>query len=155
GLVLGLLLVLTVLAQLKTKQIADLSPWQWLLSCLPLIVMALQSQRHIPILTIWATPVLGLLAQAAAVGWEERPLWERTWLGATGLIGIATLLMFHAVLIDPLPQISTAGALGKTNPYGVMTVLKETKATGNLYTPLWWGSYFTWELYPRIKVSMD
>ncbi len=155
ALVLGLLLVLTLLAQRSNKRIADLAPWQWLLSCLPLTVMALQSQRHIPILTIWVTPVLGLLAQAAADCWESRPLWERTWLGVTGLIGIATLLMFHAVLSDPLPRISTAGALGKTNPHGVMTVLREIKATGNLYTPLWWGSYFTWELYPHIKVSMD
>lgn len=109
GLLLALLVLLTVLAQLKAKRIADLAPWQWLLGCLPLTVMALQSQRHVPILTIWATPVLGLLAQAAAVGWEGRPLWERTWLGVSGSIAIATVLMFYAVLSDPLPRISTAG----------------------------------------------
>jgi len=155
GLLLVLLLLLTVLAQLKTNRIADLAPWQWLLSCVPLAVMALQSQRHIPILTIWATPVLALLAQAAATGWEGRPLWERTWLSTSGLIAIATVLMFYAVLSDPRPRISTAGALCKTDPHGVVTVLRANKCRGNLYTPLWWGSYFTWELSGRVKVSMD
>ena len=26
---------------------------------------------------------------------------------------------------------------------------------GNVYTPLWWGSYLTWELYPEVRVALD
>ncbi len=157
GLLLGVLLLLALLAQLKTNRVAGLAPWQWLLSCLPLTAMALLSQRHIPILTIWVTPVLGLLAQSVATSWEGRAVWERGWLTVCGLVLIATVLFDRAVLTDPRPRISTAGALGKNDPQGVLTALRQSQAHGNLYTPLWWGSYFTSELYPEthLKVSMD
>ena len=36
-----------------------------------------------------------------------------------------------------------------------MVFLRAHELEGKLYTPLWWGSYFTWELYPKIRVSMD
>ncbi len=156
GIILVLLFLLTVLAQRRTQRIADLAPGQWLLSCLPLAFMALMSQRHIPIFTIWATPVLGLLAQAAFAAAPERSWQERTWFGITGVITLATMMMFAHVLQDPRPGIIIDGpALGNKHPHGVMVFLKKHKLTGDLFTPLWWGSYFTWELYPYIKVSMD
>ena len=33
--------------------------------------------------------------------------------------------------------------------------MKVNGLKGNVYTPLWWGSYVTWELYPGVLVSMD
>ena len=33
--------------------------------------------------------------------------------------------------------------------------MKRNHIKGNLFLPLWWGSYLTWERYPEIKVSMD
>ena len=36
-----------------------------------------------------------------------------------------------------------------------MSFLRENHVEGNLFNPLWWGSYITWELYPRVRVSMD
>lgn len=72
------------------------------------------------------------------------------------MITLATMMMFAHVLQDPRPGIIIDGpALGNKHPHGVMVFLKKHKLTGDLFTPLWWGSYFTWELYPYIKVSMD
>jgi hypothetical protein len=36
-----------------------------------------------------------------------------------------------------------------------MAFLKANDLKGRLYTPLWCGSYFTWELYPDVLVSTD
>jgi hypothetical protein len=167
-LTLGVLLLVAVFAQARVQRIAGLAPWQWLLSCLPLTWMAFGSQRHIPIWTIWITPVLGLLAHAAAggeTGEDPSPAtrhpsraWETIWLAVTGVILIPTVFLFSVMLSDPWPRIHTGGnVLGNMHPHGVMAFLRANKLSGNLYPPLWWGSYFTWELYPEpgIRVAMD
>ena len=51
----------------KGVRVADLPAWVWLLSCVPLTVMAFQSNRHIPVQLVWAAPVAGLLAGQSAV----------------------------------------------------------------------------------------
>ena len=56
---------------------------------------------------------------------------------------------------DPQPRIAVDRALGNTSPHSVVSFLRASNLSGNLYTPLWWGSYFTWELEPNILVSMD
>ncbi len=33
--------------------------------------------------------------------------------------------------------------------------MRRNGVKGNVYNPLWWGSYITWEPYPAVKVSMD
>jgi hypothetical protein len=33
--------------------------------------------------------------------------------------------------------------------------MRQERLSGNLYNPLWWGSYITWQLYPGVLVSMD
>jgi hypothetical protein len=42
--------------------VGGLRPWQWVLGCAPLTIMAFQSVRHVPIATIWIAPVVALLA---------------------------------------------------------------------------------------------
>jgi hypothetical protein len=163
ALLLGLLLLLTVLAELRARRdsqadVAGLAPWQWLLSCLPLVVMALLSQRHIPILTIWATPVLGILANTAFADAPESSWRDRVCFAISGLITMLTLVALSIILRDLRPGISIEGSLGSTHPHGVMAFLRKHNLEGNLYTPLWWGSYFTWELRKHkleIYVSMD
>ena len=59
-----LLIASWVWAQRRATQIAGLRPWHWALSCLPLILMAFQSHRHIPIFVIWCAPLMALLAQS-------------------------------------------------------------------------------------------
>ena len=65
----------------------------WLLTCLPLTGMAFSSVRHVPLLALWAAPVLALLAQTAADRWAEARVWQTGWLTASGMIGVPTLLV--------------------------------------------------------------
>jgi hypothetical protein len=150
---LGLLLIVELLA--GNRPVAGLRPWQWLLSCLPLSVMAFRSVRHVPICTLWAAPVLALLAQAACERWAERGWWQRGWLLVTAAAAVPAVLTFRFIAADPAPVVSTAGpVLGSHAPYGAVAFLRGI-AGGRVYNPLWWGSYLTWELYPAVRVSMD
>jgi hypothetical protein len=36
-----------------------------------------------------------------------------------------------------------------------MAFLRDSGFQGNIYNPLWWGGYLTWQLYPHVRVSMD
>jgi hypothetical protein len=144
------------LAQLRTARVAGLRPWQWVLSCLPLGVMAFQSVRHIPILTLWASPVLALLAQAAAPNWGARRLGQGAWLVVMGLACVPTVLTLAAILARPAPAVDTGGpVLGTRRPDGAAAFLRAHRLQGRVHNPLWWGSYLTWELYPDVLVSMD
>ena len=63
---------------------------------------------------------------------------------------------FAIVLANPAPEIRADGAvLGRTHPCGAVQFLRRHGVVANVYTPLWWGAYVTWELYPAVRVSMD
>jgi hypothetical protein len=149
-LLLGVLLFAGLLAQWQRASIADLPAWLWLLSCLPLTWMAFGSIRHVPILAIWAAPVAALLAQAAATRWGPARVWETGWLVLTGLIVLPAFLGIAGVLSQPAPRIS-AGPF----PYEAAAFMRANKLHGNVYAPLWWGSFLTWKLYPDVRVAMD
>lgn len=151
-----LLLGTGVLAQWRPGKIAGLAVWQWLLACLPLGYMASQSVRHIPIFTIWVTPILGLLLVAVREAWGERRRLVWTWMMITTLILALAMLRLWVVVADPAPVISTAGpVLGNKGPFGLQAFLRANQLKGRLYTPLWWGSYLSFELHPAILVSCD
>jgi hypothetical protein len=60
------------------------------------------------------------------------------------------------VLAAPRAPISADGTvLGRRHPCTAVAFLRENHLTGNVFNPLWWGSYLTWELYPAVRVSMD
>jgi hypothetical protein len=149
-LLLGVLLFAWLLAQRKRTSIADLPAWVWLLSCLPLTWMAFSSIRHVPIMTIWTAPVVSLLAQAAASRWGPAKVWETGWLAVTGLVALPAFLGIAFVLSHPAPRIS-AGPF----PFEAAAFMRANKLQGNVYAPLWWGSFLTWELYPDVRVAMD
>jgi hypothetical protein len=134
-----------------------LPPWVWLLSCLPLTLMAFQAVRHIPVFVLWAAPVLALLARSATAGWAQSGLWQRGWFVFSGAVGTIALLTVHVVSLNPAPTMSLDGGtvLGPTNPIRVTRFLRDNELKGNVYNPLWWGSYLTWELYPDMRVAMD
>jgi hypothetical protein len=153
---LALLAAVGLLASKRKEPLYGLRPWQWLLSCVPLAFLATRSVRHIPIFTLWAAPVLALLAQAAQQAWAENRLWQRGRLLATGVIGVPALLTVCFVLSSPAPVIRTDGpVLGSRSPWGAVAFLRANGVRGHVYVPLWWGSYLTWELYPAVRVSMD
>ena len=152
----ALLVVAWIWAQRRVTEVAGLRPWHWALSCLPLVWMAFGSHRHIPIMVIWCAPILVLLSQSAM---NARPASRPATLAlvlVTALVLVPALLGAYYTLSNPLPQIEiTDDSLGKDQPYSVVDFMRVNELQGNVYTPLWWGAYITWELYPDVHVSMD
>lgn len=150
ALLLGVLLFAWLLAQRKLASIADLPAWLWLLSCLPLAWMALNSIRHVPILAIWTAPVLALLAQAASSRWASAKVWETGWQAVTCVIALPAFLGIGFALSDPAPRIAAGNF-----PFEAAAFLRLNQLKGNVYAPLEWGSFLTWKLYPDVRVAMD
>jgi hypothetical protein len=135
---------------------AGLPCWQWLVSCLPLAVLAWRSVRHVPLCATWSAPVLALLVGAACTARARSWTWQRLGVVAAGLAAVPVLLTCAFVLAHPAPAIFTTGpVLGAHSPRGAAAFLRANGLTGRMYNPLWWGSYLTWELYPNVLVSMD
>jgi hypothetical protein len=150
-------LVLLVLATVAAGRppVSGLPGWIWLASCLPLVVLASRSIRHIPICALWAGPVLALLT-GSAFAVRRSSLWRGVWMGVAVLAAIPAVLTIRFVLADPAPAVNLGGpVLGACSPRGAVAFLHANRLAGRVYNPLWWGSYLTWELHPDILVSMD
>ena len=131
-------------------------PLWWALSCVPLIAMAYLSVRHVPIAALWVGPVIALLASRDIVVAGDSPAFRRLWFVLRGLAVLPVCLTAAAVYAQPRPTISTGGTvLGGTHPCRAVAFMKDNHLAGNIFNPLWWGSYITWELYPAVRVSMD
>jgi hypothetical protein len=114
--------------------------------------MAYVSVRHVPLAAIWAAPVIARLASDAL----ESAAFRRVWFAFQGLAVLPACLTAMFVFGSPQPVISAdGGALGSRHPCSATEFLKANRLSGNVFAPLWWGSYLTWELYPSIRVSMD
>lgn len=138
------------------RRVSGLYPTEWLLSCVPLAVMATRSVRHVPICALWVGPVLALLAQASWQRRESRKAWKWAWGGAGALTVVPAFLTLRLVLAAPHPTVFVGeGSLGSRSPAGAVAFLRDQGLAGRVYNPLWWGSYLTWELFPAIRVSMD
>lgn len=150
------LAVLGWLSHRRAALVAGLRPWQWVLSCVPLVILAFQSVRHVPIATIWIAPVIALLASDL----KSRPAAARNftlvWPVVASVACIPAILLCYTVAVRPWPEIDTArGTLGAKHPCSAVSFMRRHHLSGNVYTPLWWGSYVTWHLYPEVRVSMD
>jgi len=153
-LLLTVFLVISALAWQRRSSPLGVHSWQWLAASAPLVLMTIQSVRHVPILTIWLSPVLVLLL-GGAYSAPTVPL-RRFWAVVSVVFAVPALLTLWLVVTDPAPNIGIpGGTLGRTAPFGAVEFLKRSGLTGRLCLPLWWGSYATWELDPRVKVSMD
>ncbi len=150
---LAIVVVAGLLAQARGQRIADLAPWQWLLACVPLTLMAFASNRHAPILILWLAPVLGLLVEAATKDREGRPAWSIGVGLLWALAAVPALLMVSLVVAIPRPRIAVPTE--SRAPPGLVAFLRANDLHGNLYAPLWWGSSLTWETYPQIRVALD
>jgi hypothetical protein len=130
--------------------------WQWVLSCVPLVGMAFLSVRHIPIAAIWIAPVATLLA-SGTMRRENKHSWiNRVWIPLSSLATVPVILTVVAVSVEPWPRIYVAGdTLGSRHPCESVAFMRNHGFSGNVYAPLWWGSYITWHLFPAVRVSMD
>lgn len=149
------LVVVAWAAQRDRQRPAGVPAWLWALSCGPLIVMAYGSVRHVPLATIWLAPVIALLASAANLA-SLTSAFRPVWLAFAACALVPVLLTARIVSANPWPRIAVGGMLlGSRDPCRVVTFIRENHLSGNLFNPLWWGSYLTWNAYPAIRVSMD
>ncbi|MEO8076594.1 MAG: hypothetical protein ABI818_09720 [Acidobacteriota bacterium] len=130
--------------------------WPWVASAVPLIAMSYLSVRHVPLAAIWAGPVVALLGGRIGPELAALVLSRRLWFIVRGFAAVPVCLTLGIVVANPFPAIRADGrVLGRTHPCGAVQFLREHAIAANLYTPLWWGAYITWELYPSVRVSMD
>ena len=119
-------------------------------------IMGLAAVRHTPLFVVLTLPsmayhfdgVFNRLTAKMRQGPPSPPL--ATYLAALFLLSVAAVFFFYGVSQqwrirtdeDPLPSRSVA-------------FLKVNNFKGNLWTPLHWGAYALFHLYPNIKVSID
>ena len=128
----------------------------WIASCVPLIAMSYLSVRHLPLAAIWTGPVMTLLASQVHDHRPQSVAFRRSWFVLRGVGMLPACLIVAVVYAAPRPNIRIDGTvLGPTHPCGAVAFLRDHGAQGNLYNPLAWGAYITWELYPAVLVSMD
>jgi hypothetical protein len=144
------------LSHSHVSSVGGLRPWQWVLSCVPLTFMAFQSVRHVPIATIWIAPVISLLLSDLKSRLSGAHSFQLVWPVVAGIACIPAMLICYTVVMRPWPDIdASAGTFGSKHPCSAVAFLRQNHLSGNLFTPLWWGSYITWQLYPEVHVSMD
>jgi len=132
-----------------------LRPWQWAASCVPLMAMSLLSARHVPVFVLWSGPVIALLADSGRLDVAEGR-WRRPWIALSGAMALPAALTLLVVLYNPWPRIALGPRVfGATSPYSAAAYFRSNALSGNVFTPLWWGSYLTWSLHPAVHVSMD
>jgi hypothetical protein len=151
----ALLMFVGLAAQRRRASVAGVQPWQWALSCVPLLAMSCLSVRHVPLAVIWAGPIIALLATAAARGGITGSM-AVGWLIVSAVSLVPVVLTVEYVAEHPWPAIATGGqVLGTRDPCRAVGFLRRNGVTGNIYNPLWWGGYLTWMTYPNLRVSMD
>lgn len=129
-------------------------PGHFVLSAVPLAVMAFVSVRHTPILAIWSAPVLALTASQVRGAQSGVSRVLSVGLLSAALTSVIITMIFVAQ--NPRPAITASGTvLGPLHPCQAVGYMRDQGLTGNVYLPLPWGSYVTWHLYPAVRVSMD
>jgi hypothetical protein len=130
--------------------------WPWVASGVPLIAMSYLSVRHVPLAAIWVGATIALLGSRIGPELAELAASRRLWFVLRGLAVLPVCATIAIVVANPAPAVRADGAvLGRTHPCGAVQFLRDQRVAGNVYTPLWWGAYVTWELFPAVRVSMD
>ena len=120
-------------------------------------VLPLIASRHMPLFGL-ACAVLA--AEHVADVWDRAPpvlsmsgnrASQNVWLT------VAFLVIALGVITASLPNFQCIRVDGRQTEFPVKAVslLKQSKATGNMAVHFDWGEYVLWHLGPRIKVSID
>lgn len=99
-------------------------------------------------------PFFGVAALAFAGPYYASALGERvshTWTVAIAYVCIA---FYVALEILPGASLQPLAPVGEV-PVRETDILSLAHAKGNLASPFAWGSYLSWRLFPKIKISMD
>ncbi len=154
-LVMFALSIVCVALALRKQQLAQ---WRGALGLAICAVLALQHLRHGSIYAVvWIAYVPAWLSHAS-LGLEIVKFFRTQRERVLLVVQMASLacglwLMTHAFWKTTL---SGDDAIG-TNcyPVGAVKYLRDNQFQGNLLTPFHAGAYVSWELHPRVKVSLD
>ena len=121
-------------------------------------VMALRSQRHVPLLALCAAAPLADQLQGALDAAAARTRWRLSG-AATAVVAVALLALAGLQLVTfaartwrDRGQLVFAAA---EYPVGALRFAREAQLSGNLALPLDWGGYALWHGAPALKVSLD
>jgi hypothetical protein len=150
-----LMLLLTVVVLIVTPRRPRVTD---LLLVLGVIVLSLQSVRHIALFVAVVTPVLAEQVQAIVDGHRQRlPPFRlpRTTL-AIGLLNLAVLLLVGTVISArfAIPG-ATAGfrneMVTKGAPVAALDFVEADPPPGHVFNQYGWGGYFVYRLWPRVQ----
>jgi hypothetical protein len=152
------LMLFTIIALLP---LARRVPLRELFFFLSTLALALQSQRHIALFVVGATPLLALLMQAAweravaARGWRVR--WVEPAFPAAGplnaaLLALVALLVLSFTGLRVLPRQVDGDAIRKDYPVAAADFVLATRPPGHLFNEYGWGGYLVWRLQPDYPV---
>jgi hypothetical protein len=148
------LFVIAVIAVLAGwRRLRDPRSWA---GCAVLFVTAFvtwRSRRHAPFFGVACAAFLGQFIMAAGGNLRAR-LADSKWPAMAALAAHGIVAVFVAVKFLPGASLQPLAPVGAF-PVREVDVLANAKLTGNLAVPFSWGSYATWRLYPRVKVSVD
>ena len=126
----------------------------WAVSGVVLIGLGFSAVRHVPIAAIWLAPVAARLLTGDGCAAPRLVAGTTSGYWVVAVFGVIVNLTMVFTQLSPI--VFTGGTVfGSTHPCGVAAFMRNEGLEGRLYTPLPWGSFFTWELYPRVMVSMD
>jgi hypothetical protein len=141
-----LLFILTVVALAAGWKRVERKNWPGLATLAITALMGWRSRRHGPFLGAAALAFAGPYLQAV---WRGR----FDLLPAVGFL-YAGVALWAAIHFLPGASLIPLSPIGE-DPVREVDILALARAKGNAATPFAWGSYVSWRLYPRIKVSMD
>ena len=150
-------LLVALLASLGWARLLRHRRW-WAALVALVAVMALRSQRHVPLLALCAAAPLADQLQGALDAAGMRTRWR--------LSGTATAMVAVALLALAGLQLATFGVRAWRDrgrlvfaaaeyPVGALRFAREARLSGNLALPLDWGGYALWHGAPALKVSLD
>ena len=121
---------------------------------------ALRSIRHIPIFSLFATPVLAkhLWAVAKERGWDKLLTGEE--VRPTGLKLLINILVLLAPVVLAVTRVWHFASHQRyyesiRNPVAAVEFLKSQRLPGPIYNRYGWGGYLIYQLYPEYRVYID
>jgi hypothetical protein len=124
------------------------------------IYLATSHERHVSIYAlVWFAYVPALVA-ATEAGRTLQRTWERPAHLAARTVGVVITALCFALFASHRPwRLVVPGTTreGAPSPYPVGPVgyLDQHGFTGNVFVPFVVGAYVSWNLHPRVKVSID
>jgi hypothetical protein len=120
------------------------------------VLLALRSRRHAPFFGITALAFVAPCVSSAARAVLERCAAPLARIGPARVVLAAFVALTFWVSMKFLPGASLQ-VLAPVSQFPVREadILARSGLSGNIATPFEWGSYASWRLYPKLKVSMD